>query len=284
MAKTLTFLLAAILGSSAMAAPVPVRVSSMNQDIVINQTLYRALKASVGRVPQITLSGDTVSLVVQKDKLSCTQQGCTLEWDTVSPNYPRDTGEFNGALYTALNAWATADGASDPAVHRVLYPQTGSVQVTVSEAYGSQDEVACSALRGYTDCTVIVSDISDGTTAELQKLYATLQTAPSLMQEQTKALFATVRTSQYATPGKPALIESVHTLYTNLLEDGYQVAGYYAYAHPVVVDGQIVSDGIEITLTGAQNSQSGAYATQIAQAQSYVLSRPIPPRGQIRSR
>jgi hypothetical protein len=275
MTKILAF--AGLLAASQALAAGGIRVSSMNNDLVINQTLFKALMQSAGKVPGITLTGAKVTLKVNQDELTCADQACALSWDTVSSNYSRDMGAFNSALYTALNAWATSGGATDPAVHRVVYPQTGAVEIRVTQSYGSNDEIECSLLSGYSDCTMIVSDITDGTTPELASLYQTLETAPSLMQEQTQALLATVATARFATPGKPALIESVHTVYTDMIQDSYVVSGFYAYKTPVVVDGQIVSDGIELSLTGSLSSQTGQFATQIAQGQSYVLSRP-PPR------
>lgn len=265
-------------------ASTPVRTSNLNQDILISQSLYNALKTSVGKIPQITASGSSVVLAANLDQLTCTASSCALNWDTTSATYPQDAGVFSQALYGALGAWATSSaGANDPAVHRFTYPQTGSVEIDVAEGDGSTDEVDCSDIinglgDSTIDCSFVVSDYSEGTTADLQALYAKFLAAPSYIQGQTQALLATVSTSQFATPGKPGRIESLHTLYTDLLDDGYQVTAYYVYVKPIVdSSGTIVSEGITLALMGSEFESSGTASLGAVQAASYVLPAPIPP-------
>ena len=274
------FLFATTLAS---ASSVPnVRTSNLSQDIVISHTLFHALSASAGKVPLIQSQGASVSLISNNDQITCSASGCTLRWDADSPNSAQDAASFHVALYNALSNWALGDGANDPAVHRVVYAQTGSLKITVSDDIFPTDRIECTLLnsagaRGFTQCSLVVSDYLSGVGQELESLYSNLLAAHTLISAQAQALLGTVSTSQFVTPGKPTLIEAVHTLYTDLLVDGYSVSAYFDYVTPITnAAGQIISDGIEITLGGSLSSLSGAYDLQQVQAQSYVKPRHSP--------
>jgi hypothetical protein len=109
----------------------------------------------------------------------------------------------------------------------------------------------------------------------VQELYNQLLNAKSVIDEQKTALLKTVSTDAFLPPGQHQYgnghLEIVHTIYTDLLLDGLSATAYFGYKVPVTNPaGQVISNGIALTLTGSVNS-AGKYSVQEIKAKSYAL-------------
>jgi hypothetical protein len=254
----------------------------LNADPVIARTLFNALAASVGSVPEVRREGDTVRLSVGGDAVACSSGSCALHWDSGNPRSPEDSASFQSALYEVLLKWSTSDGASDPAIHHVVYRETGSVKITLSEGYGSQDEVECSAIaiRGgtpYRQCSLVVSEISTGTEGELPAMYQRMLASPSLIADEIGALLAVVHSSRFLPPGSRergnGFFQLVQTIYTDMVQDSLILSANYAYATPERNGaGQIIADGVTLSLTASQDAARSLHVQQ-AELQTYALAR-----------
>jgi hypothetical protein len=253
----------------------------MNMDPAIRNTLFKALDASVGNDPNITASGDTVTLASGGDSLECDTSVCTLTWNTTSPGYPVAANIFETSLYDALNNWATHDGVNDPAIHRSIYARTGSVQISVTGDSGSTDYVSCALIvsNGSTvskNCTLVVSDSSTSADTDLQTLYNGMSAGKTFIGSAVQTLLNLVKSNQFLpsdnTSNGNGLIESIHTLDTDFISDQYAVSSYHAYVNPILNSkGQFVAEGLMLTFTGSLDS-SGVYTLQQAEAQNYALN------------
>jgi hypothetical protein len=253
-----------------------VRTTTMSEDILINQTLYNALKESVTKVDGVKATADGFALVFNNESLSCNPSGCNLSWDA---NAIQDSAHFQTALYQTLSNWAEAGGQQDSAFRRFTYP-TGNIQITIDESYDNQDQVQCTMLNAnnpYITCSLVVSERT--TTAKTDGVYdSLLNNSSSLISAEMKTMAHLFQGKQFAAATNPQygnrLTTVEHTVYTDLLMDGYVASTNYAYVTPVTEDGIVVSDGMTMTLTGSEDGE-GTFRTDTVQVESYAQAQPM---------
>jgi hypothetical protein len=194
-------------------------------------------------------------------------------------------GTFENALYDVLENWVTVEGLNDPAVHKSVFPRTGSTEIIVSGDPGSKDFIQCSSIHmsnssTYKSCTLVVSDYSAGSDPSLKKLYAEVLAGKTMIGPEIQALLNVFKSNTFLQPQDPkngnGMIQLTHTLNTGLLHDGIEVTAYYGYVNPLLNgQGLAIADGIALILTGVQLDQD-TYTIEQAKTQIYGLSAPIP--------
>ena len=262
-------------------------VSSMNEDFQINSSLYRALKEGYRKVPGIQVSGSEYFIDFNNDKLSCSESNCRLVWASKSSTSPSDSAQFQTTLYDTLLLWAQNGGKDEPILHFVTYTQTGSIQITLSEQNLNGDRVQCSIINPRTsmplkECSLKVSEISIGTDDEIKTVYESLLNVKSSFNEQKNALRDSVKSNRFLPADQHQLgnghYQVVHTVYTDMLMDGLAASAFYGYKVPVRNSGgRVISNGIQLTITGTLQ-EAAKVAAQEIQVQPYALAhRNAPP-------
>lgn len=280
MKNTLVLLTVSLLSITSLAAT-SFRQSDMDEDYLITSTLRQALKASYGKVPAVQTDGVGYSIAINNDKLSCNSSKCALQWDTVSATYPQDGAKFKAALYDVLYYWSQNEGKNNPYLQYSVYPQTGATQITIREGFGKNDEVRCSSFTrngSMKECNFVVSSTLIGVQVELQNVFTQLQSAPSLIEAQKKAVMDSVHTDAFLSPGQlqygNGTCEVTHTLYSDLLVDSVDATLYFAYKTPVARNGQVISNGVKIHLAGSER-QGDITSLYSIEASSYALPHRI---------
>jgi len=246
----------------------------MNQDGAMNQILFAALQAGVGKVPGITSANGSVAIRFNREVLACSAASCSLSWD---PGATNDSASFQGALFDTLYLYSKSTGQGNPHLQVNTYGLNIQIKITQDK---SDDEVSCDLFHAatiYKQCSITTSEAvrPNGTNAqELEMLFAGFSNPQGGLNSVVQTVVDLTKSTRFLPPSSTesanGAIEVIHTIHTDMVIDGYAVSRRYAYADNESTGG----NGIVLTLTGSL-MESGQYITEKLTVGTYAIPRPL---------